>query len=69
MSDDFQIADPYGDEQHKGQRYTHLVVIFREQEPSVVGFCSLKEAMKYADDAGAQWSETYVTQIIKGPLV
>lgn len=50
------------------ERYTHLVVIFREQEPSVIGFYNLKDAMKYADKAGAQWSETYVTQIIKGPL-
>lgn len=59
------------DPQNKNS-YTHLVVIMHEQEPSVTGFYNLRDAIKYADDAddaGAQWAETYVAQVIRGPLV
>ncbi len=51
--------------------YTHLVVIVREpgMEITVVGFYDLESAKAFADEAGAQWSQTYVTQVILGPLV
>jgi hypothetical protein len=51
--------------------YTHLVVIVREpdMEVTVMGFYDFETAEAYAIDAGAQWSETYVTAIVKGPLV
>lgn len=51
-----------------GQPYTHLVVIFREQIPEVVPFYDKETALEFADRAGAQWSETYVTEIVKGPI-
>lgn len=53
----------------KGWGYTHLVVIFREQVPTVTGFYDLVEAQKFYDLAGAQWSETFLVEILKGPLV
>ncbi len=52
-------------------RYTHLVAIVRD--PGMVhevrGFNSAKDAHAYADHAGAQWSQTYVCLVMKGPLV
>lgn len=50
-------------------RPTHLVVIAREQRVTVTPFYDAPSAIAFADDAGAQWSETYVAAIIKGPLV
>lgn len=50
-------------------RWTHLVVICRDGVPSIYPFESLADAMEFADRAGAQWSETYVCEILKGPLV
>lgn len=35
----------------------------------ILGFHTDTEALAWADAAGAQWSETYVAEIIKGPLV
>lgn len=50
-------------------RPTHLVVICREGTTEVTPFYELKPALEYSDAAGAQWSETYVAEVIKGPLV
>ena len=49
--------------------YQFMVVIFREQTPEVYGFYELSSAEKFAEEAGAQWSETFLTEVIKGPLV
>jgi hypothetical protein len=51
------------------RRSTHLVIIFRDGVPEIYPFRDVVEAAEYADRAGAQWSETYVTEILKGPLV
>lgn len=51
------------------ERYTHMVLIFREGPPDVTPFYDLDSAMEFADRAGAQWSETYVVEIKRGPLV
>lgn len=50
-------------------RYTHLVVIVREpgMEITVRGFYDRAEAEHFADEVGTQWSETYVTEILRGP--
>lgn len=51
-------------------RYTHLSVICREQEPPEVrGFQDLASAAAYFENASAQWSESFLVEIIKGPLV
>lgn len=50
-------------------RYTHLAVIVREpgMEITVVGFHDEGSATTFASEAGAQWSETYVCSVLKGP--
>lgn len=49
-------------------RYTHLVVIFREQIPTITGFFDLASAQAFFDRAAAQWSDSFLTEIIKGPF-
>ncbi len=51
------------------ERYTHLVVIFREQIPSVHGFYDRASAEAFYDLAAQQWSESFICEILKGPLV
>jgi hypothetical protein len=50
-------------------RYSHLAVIVREQTPSVTGFHDLTSAMAFFDEAQTQWSESYLVEVLKGPLV
>jgi len=53
-------------------RPTHLVVILRDGEPSlttVTPFYNLADAAEFHDRAGAQWSESYLVEILRGPLV
>lgn len=47
--------------------YTHLVVIVREGVPEVTGFPGLQDATVYFDQAGTQWSESFLTEIVYGP--
>jgi hypothetical protein len=49
-------------------RYTHLVIIFREQQPTVTGFYNRADAEAFYESAGAQWSATFLVEILKGPL-
>jgi hypothetical protein len=51
------------------RRPTHLVVILREGEPTVTPFYDAKDALEFYDRAGAQWSESFLVEIIRGPLV
>ena len=48
--------------------YMYLVVIFREQIPTVTGFYDLASAQAYYEIAGTQWSESFLVEILKGPL-
>lgn len=50
-------------------RPTHLVVIAREEHVTATPFYDAASALAFANDAGAQRSETYVAKIIKWPLV
>lgn len=51
-------------------RYTHLTVIMREQEPADVrGFHDLASAQGFFEQASNQWSESFLVEVIKGPLV
>ncbi len=50
-------------------RYTHLVVISREGQPEVRGFHDYDSAFRWYDAVGVQWSESYLTAVLKGPLV
>lgn len=45
-----------------------LVVIAREGVPEVRPFDDENEARAYEDFWGAQWSESYVCRVIKGPV-
>ena len=50
-------------------KYTWLVVIVREGAPEVTGFDNHKDAYDYFDRHGAQWSESYLCEVILGPKV
>lgn len=49
-------------------RYSHLVVISREGALEVRGFHNLETAAAWENYAGGQWSESYLCEVIKGPL-
>ncbi len=58
--------------------YNYLVVIVREGVPEATGFCDLAEAQAFYDLAeaqafydyhGAQWSESYLCEVVLGPKV
>ena len=52
------------------KRYTHLSVICREQQPpEVLGFHDLASAAAYFENASAQWSESVLVEVLKGPVV
>jgi hypothetical protein len=51
-------------------RYSHLTVIVREQEPAEVrGFENLSSAAAYFEGASVNWSESFLVEVLKGPLV
>lgn len=51
------------------RHYTHLVVIFHEQAPTVTGFHDIDSARAFYGEAGTQWSESFLTKVIAGPIV
>lgn len=51
------------------KKYTYLVIIYREQTPTITPFYDLETATAFYDEAGAQWSETFLVEILRGPLV
>jgi hypothetical protein len=61
-------TEPSGAPDRRVGRYTHLVVIAREGVPEVREFENYDDAATWHDEAGSQWSESYLTEVIKGPL-
>lgn len=49
--------------------YSYLVVIIREGVPEVTGFYSLEVASKFFELASAQWSDSYLCEVKRGPKV
>jgi hypothetical protein len=51
----------------------YLVVISREiahnEDLTVTPFDDLKSAARFHEDAGAQWSESFLCEVLKGPVV
>jgi hypothetical protein len=56
-------------EQPAPGRYSHIVAIVREGDPEVRGFHDYKAAFDWYDAAGTQWSESFLCEVVKGPLV
>lgn len=49
--------------------HSHMVVICREGDTQATLFDDLRSAHEFHGSAGAQWSESYLTEILRGPLV
>ncbi len=57
--------------EEKKPNYSRIVIIFQEDKPEIVGFLNGDEeaAEEFYEKAGAQWSDSYLCQVLKGPLV
>ncbi len=45
-----------------------LVVIAREGVPEVTGFWEREDAEDYFDRASIQWSDSYLVEVVRGPI-
>lgn len=52
-----------------GAVFRYLVVISREGVPEVTGFNDLEEATCFFEAASAQWSDSYLCEVKRGPKV
>ena len=50
-------------------RWQYLVVIVREGVPEVTGFNDIDDATAFYDLHGSQWSESYLCNVMKGPVM
>jgi hypothetical protein len=50
-------------------RWQYLVVIVREGVPEVTGFNDIDDATAFCHLHGAQWSDSYLCNVVKGPVI
>lgn len=53
----------------KPKKWAYLVVIIRDGIPTVTGFNDFAEATAFYDLHGLQWSDSYLCDVMKGPVV
>ena len=48
-------------------RHTHIVIISREQETIVTPFNDIQSAHEFYDKWSPNWSDSYLTEVLRGP--